>query len=115
MALLSAHAGIQQGQLHILQHCQLGDQIVLLEDEAQHLVADLRLLVVIHGGHVDAAQVIGAGGRHVQTADDIHGGGLAGAGLAHDSYKLPLVHGETDAVQGVDRLIAHLIDLINIL
>ena len=42
------------GELHVLQHVQLGDEVVLLEDEAQHLVADLRLLVVVHGGHIDA-------------------------------------------------------------
>ncbi len=53
-------AGIQQGQLHILLHGQLGDQVILLEDEAQHLVADLRLLVVLHGGHVHAPQMVGA-------------------------------------------------------
>ena len=76
-ALLRRDSSVQQGQFHIFQHGQLGDQIVLLEDEAQHFAADLRLLVIVHGGHVHTSQVVGAGGGYIQTADDVHGGGLA--------------------------------------
>ena len=108
------HPGIQQGELHVFQYGELGDQVVLLEDEPQHLVADLRLLVVVHGGHIHAPQVVGARGGHVQTADDVHGGGLAGAGGAHDGHELPLVDGEAHPVQGVDRLVSHGIDLIHV-
>ena len=113
--LAGGHPGVQQGQLHVLQHVELGNQVVLLEDEAQHLVADLRLLVVVHGGHVHAPQPVGAGGGYVQTADDVHGGGLARPGGAHDGHELPLVDGEVHPVQGVDGILPHLIDLIDLL
>ena len=115
MPLLGAHTGVEKGQLHILLDVELGNQIVLLEDEAQHLIADLGLLVVVHGGYVHASQVVGAGGGDVQTADDVHGGGFAGAGGAHDGDKFSAVHGEAHAVQGVDALIAHLVDLVDVL
>ena len=59
LPLRGVHPGIEQGELHVFQHVQLGDQVILLEDEAQHFVADLGLLVVVHGRHVDPAQMIG--------------------------------------------------------
>ena len=113
-ALLGGDAGVQQRKLHILLHRQLWDQVVLLEDKAQHLVADLRLLVIVHGGHVGTAQMVSAGGRHIQTADDVHGRGFAGTGLAHDGHKLPGVDGDIHPVQGVNLLGAHLVDLVDI-
>ena len=56
----SAPTPVEQGKLHIFLDVELGDEVVLLEDEAQHLVADLGLLVVIHGGDIHAPQVVGA-------------------------------------------------------
>ena len=38
-------------------------------------------------------------GGDVQAAQDIHEGGLAGAGLADDGQEFSPVHGEGDAVQ----------------
>ncbi len=96
-------AGVHQGHLHVLQQGQLGQQVVLLEDEAQHLVADGGQLVVVHLAHVPAVQQIGAGGGHVQAADDVHAGGLAGAGLAHDGHELPLLDLEGDVVRRLRR------------
>ena len=113
-ALLGGDTGVQQGQLHVLLHGQLWDQVVLLEDKTQHFVPDFRLLVVIHSRDVGAAQVVGAGGWHVQTADDVHGRGLAGSGLAHDGHELSWVDGDIHPVQGMDLLGAHLVDLIDI-
>ena len=43
----AAHAGVDEGDFHVFQQGQLGQQIVLLEDEAQLLVPDGRQL---HGG-----------------------------------------------------------------
>ena len=58
-ALCAGHACIDQRHLHVFQQIQFGQQVILLEDEAQHFVADLGLLVVVHGRHVDPAQMIG--------------------------------------------------------
>ena len=114
LPLFRADTGVQQGQLHVFQHGQLGDQVVLLEDEPQHFVPDLRLLVIIHGGYVHAPQMVGTAGGNIQTADDVHGGGFAGTGLAHNGYKLPLVDGKAHAVQGVNVLVAHVVDLVDV-
>ena len=111
-ALLAGNTGVQQGQFHIFQDCQLGNEVILLEHEAKHFVANFRLPVVIHGGHVHTAQAVGAGGGHIQTTDDVHGSGFAGAGLSHDGYELTPVNGQADAVQGVDGLAAHGINLV---
>ena len=115
MPLFTADPRIEQRQLHIFLNSELGDQVVLLENESQHPVANLRLLIVSHGGHVNAPQVIGAGGGDVQAADDVHGRGLTGTGLAYDGHELSLVDGKAHAVQGVDLLVTHGVDLVNVL
>ena len=114
LPLFRADTGVQQGQLHVFQHGQFGDQVVLLEDKPQHFVPDLRLLIVVHGGYVHAPQMVGTAGGNIQTADDVHGGGFAGTGLAHNGYKLPLVDGEAHAVQSVNVLVAHMVDLVDV-
>ena len=60
MPLLARHTGIEQRQFHILLHGQLGNEVILLENESQHPVADLGLLVVVHGGYIHPAQMIGS-------------------------------------------------------
>ena len=87
----------------------------MLENEAQHFVADLRLPVIIHGGHVHTAQMVSAGGGHIQAADDVHGRGFAGAGLAHDGHEFSPVDGKADTVQRMNVLAAHGIYFIDIL
>ena len=58
--------------------------------------------------------MIGAAGGHIQTADDVHGGGFTGTGLSHNGYKLTLVDGEAHAVQSVNVLVAHVVDLVDV-
>ena len=50
-------------------------------------------------GDVHAVQVVVPIGGDVQAAQDIHEGGLAGAGLADDGHEFSPVDGEGDAVQ----------------
>ena len=59
-------------------------------------------------------QQVGAGGGHVQAADDVHAGGLAGAGLAHDGHELPLLDLEGDVVRRLHRGVAHLVILADL-
>ncbi len=112
--LLRADAGVQQRQLHVFQHRQLGNQVILLKNKPQHFVAYFRLLVVIHGGHINAPQVVGSRRGNVQAADNVHGRGLAGTGGAYDGHELPLIHRQVDAVQGVDGLLSHVVDLVDV-
>ena len=58
--------------------------------------------------------MVGTAGGNIQTADDVHGGGFAGTGLAHNGYKLTLVDGKAHAVQSVNVLVAHMVDLVDV-
>ena len=75
--LRGGNAGVDQGDFHVLHQIQLGQKVVLLEDEAQHFVADFGQLVGAHAAHIPAVQLVGALGGDVQTADDVHAGGFA--------------------------------------
>jgi len=117
VAVGAGDARIHQRHLHIFHQVQLGQQIVLLEDKAQHLVADSGQLVAVHLAHIPAIEPVGAVGRHIQTADDVHAGGFARAGLAHDGHELAFFDFHSDVVGSLYRGIAHLVifaDLIKL-
>ena len=98
-ALCPAHAAVQHGQLHIFHRAGAGDQVEGLEHKADLAAAQGREGTVRCGGYVDAVQNIAALGGFIQRADDVHQGGFAAAGLAHDGHKFPLVHFQIDAVE----------------
>ena len=111
MAVGAGDARIHQRHLHVFHQVQLGQQIVLLEDKAQHLVADGGQLVAVHLAHIPAVEPVGAVGRHIQTADDVHAGGFARTGLAHDGHELAFFDFHGDVVGSLYRGIAHLVIL----
>ena len=108
-------AGVHQGDLHVFQQVQPGQQIVLLKDEAQKLVAYLSQPVFVHPAHVLTAEEIGPLRGDIQTADDVHAGGLPRAGGAHDGGKLPGLNLKGDVVGGSDRAVPHGVVLAHIL
>ena len=108
-------APVDEGQLHILLHGEGLDEVILLEDEADLLVADAGELAVGEVLDVRAVQKVGAPGGDVQAAQDVHEGGLAAAGLAHHGHELPVVDGQRDAVQRADLALQALaVDLVDI-
>ena len=115
VALGPGHSRIHEGDLHVLHERQLWQQIVLLENKTQHPVADGRQLIFVHLSHILSVQQIRAGGGDVQTADDVHAGGLAGTGLAHDGHKLPLVNLKRDVIGSLDGGVAHPVELAHVL
>src|SRR5699024_8566109 len=68
----------------------------------------------LHPAHVPAVELVGTGGGDIQAADDVHTGGLARAGLAHDGHKLTLFDLHGDVVQGLDDGVAHLVELAHL-
>ena len=54
--LIFRYSGVHQRYLYILQQVQLRQQIVLLENKAQHLVPNLRQFIFIHGSHILTSQ-----------------------------------------------------------
>ena len=113
-ALAAGHPRVDQGHLHVAHQVQFGQKVVLLEHKAQHLVADGGKLVAAHLAHIPAFQLIGAGGGHVQAADDVHAGGLARARLAHDGHELAGFDPHGDMVQRLDDGVAHVIVLAHL-
>jgi len=71
-ALFFIHTGIYQRQSYILLRCQLSQQIKVLEDKAYLCITCMRQLIVIIAGNLLAIKKIFAGGRSVQTAENIH-------------------------------------------
>ena len=114
-ALAAAHACVDEGDFHVFQQGQLGQQIILLEDEAQLLVPDGRQLTAVHLADVAAVQQIPAVGGHIQTADDVHAGGFAGAGLAHDGHELAFFDFHGDVVCSLYRGVTHLVILAHLI
>ena len=113
-ALAAGYPGVDQGHFHITHQVQLGQKVILLEHEAQHLVADSGKLVAAHLAHIPAVQLIGACGGHVQAADDVHAGGLARTGLAHDGHELACLDPHGDVVQRLDHRVAHVVILAHL-
>ena len=53
-------------------------------------------------------------GGYIQTADDVHAGGFAGAGLAHDGHELAPLYLHGDVVCRFDEGVTHLIVLADL-
>ena len=104
----------QQREHHILQHGVLGDQMVLLEDEPDLLVAQSCQASVIAGVHIHTVQKVLPGVRCVHTPDDIHKRGLSRPGRAQDRQVLALVDGQADPLQYIKPLAAGGIGLFNL-
>ena len=114
-ALQDRHTLIDQGQLHIFIGGEGGDQVIALEDEADLLVADVGQLAVRAVGDVLTVQGVVPIGGDVQTAQNVHQGGLARAGGADDSHELPPADGQGYAVQGADlALLAFIIYFVDV-
>ncbi len=109
MPLRPGNTGIDQRHFHIFQKVQLGQKVVLLEDEPQLFVADGGQLVAGHLPYIPAVQPVGPIGGHIQAADDVHAGGFARAGLPHDGHKLAPVDPHGDVIRCFYRGITHLI------
>ena len=115
IAVVGVDALIDQGQLHILQHRQALDQVVLLEDKTDLLIADQAEFLVRQLPDVGAVQEVVSPGGNIQTAQHVHHGGFSGAGLAHNGQKLPRVHRQGHPVQGADLALQALaVDLIDV-
>ena len=111
MAQGGGDTGVDEGNFHVFQKGELGQKIVLLEDEAQLLVPDGGQLPAAHPADIPAIQTVGALGGDVQTTDDVYTGGFARAGLPHDGDEFTPVYLEGDVVGGFHEGIAHLVIL----
>ena len=88
------------GEHDVFKRGEIGDQVELLEDEADLVGAEAVEFGGGHGGDVDVVDLELAGGGAVETADEIDEGALAGAGGAGDGDPLAGDDGEGGVVEG---------------
>src|SRR5947209_8641008 len=115
MALGGAHpVDIQQRQLDVLQCRGAREQVEVLKDEAEPLIAQPRPLIDRHGSDLLASEAIAAGGGTVEAAEDIHQRRFSRAGRSDQREILARLDGERHAVQRLDLDLAEVIHLADI-
>ena len=86
--LLPADAGIDEGELHVVQCRSPWQEVEGLEDEADLPVANTGELVVGEVADLNAVQPVLAFGGRVQAADEVHERRLPAPRRTHDSHEL---------------------------
>src|SRR5207248_1038498 len=94
----------QKGDGDVLPRGQRREQVEELEDEAQLMASQVRQLVVVELGDVDAADPDVPGGGRVEAAHEMEQGALARPAGAEYRHELTRGDGERDVVEGPDRL-----------
>ena len=95
-------ARVEHRQLDVALHRSLRQQVVLLEDEADLLVADVRELGAREAVHALAVERVGSARRRVEAAEDRHERRLAGADGPISATNSPRANLHVDAPQGVN-------------
>ena len=93
---------VVQRNLDVLQHGQLGNEVVRLEDETDAGSADLGEPVVVHLGDVVEPEQDRAGAGSVEASEQVQKRALSRAGGAHDGHVVAFGDVEADAAQGTD-------------
>ena len=78
------HARIAQRHRHVVLRAHPRQQIEALEHEADLVAAQDRAFFGVQRRDIHAVAQVGAGGRRVETADEIHQRRFAGTGRPHD-------------------------------
>src|SRR5690606_35375817 len=98
-----ARPAINQRQLDVLDRARPGQQVEPLEHEAEVAAAEQRALVAGQRLHLGPEEAEHARGRHVEAAEDVHRGRLAGTRWPHDRDENAALDREVDALQGLER------------
>jgi len=99
-------AGDRERKRDVLLGAQRRQKVEELEDEADVLAAEPGQLLVVQPGDVGAVDEDRAGGRAVESGEDVHERGLARAGRAHHGRHATARDLQRDAAEGVDRGVA---------
>ena len=86
--LATTDALVEQRGRDVVERGRARQQVVRLEDEADGPAAEPGEPVVVEVGDRGAGQLVGAGGRSVEAAQDVHHRALARAGRADDRDEL---------------------------
>ena len=113
LPLARAHAGVDEGQFHVLLRVQPGKELRVLKDEADLFSAQPRQIQFVQFLHALAVEDVFALGGHVQTADDVHQRALAAARGAKHGQILAALDIQVDAAQDGHVLVGEAIALAN--
>ena len=78
-SFLGRRAVVHQWQFDVMQGSRPRQQIERLEHEPYLAITDIGQLIVVHAAHRIAVEVVASFGRRVQTTDQVHECGFAGA------------------------------------
>src|SRR5229473_557185 len=107
-------ARIEKRQLNIFQGAGAGKQIETLEDETDAAASNHCERGFFQQADIHSAQQVVAAGRFVETAEDIHEGGLAGARRTHDRNELALRYPKAHAVERSYFDITHMVAFVDV-
>src|SRR5437762_532346 len=103
-AVAGGHTRVEQGQLDVLEGGRPGEEVELLEDEADLRVPDPRERVRGEAGNVLAVDDVATGGRRVEAPEEVHEGGLPGTRRSHHRDELTVLDRHRDPAERVDRV-----------
>src|SRR5713226_10703090 len=107
-------ARIEKRQLNIFQGAGAGKQIETLEDETDAAASNQCERGFFQQADIHSAQQVVAAGRFVETPEDIHEGGLAGARRTHNRNELALQYSKAHAVERADFDITHMVAFVDV-
>src|ERR1700722_6338689 len=105
---------VGEWNVQILVHRQIVNQVVALEHEADILLVQLDAILGLHlvNGVVEEVKLAGPGA--IQHAENAEQRGFAGAGGAHNGYKLAVLDLQLDTAQHVRPAIARFVKLVQV-
>lgn len=86
----------------VFQCCELRQELMELEDEAQVLISELGDFLVFQTGHIDAINNDGTRIRRVKRAHNLKERGLASSGRTDDADHFALVDVEVNAFEHLE-------------
>ena len=114
MPLRSSDTAVNKGQFHIFQGRQVRNQVEPLKNKANFLISDFRQLVILHGGHILAVQIIRSGSRHIQASQHIHQRRLSRTGMPDDCHKFTFFYLQAHMIQCADFILPRIVNLTHI-
>src|SRR6266540_2911233 len=106
-----AEPAVDQREADVAERRGPRQELEVLEDEADHLVAEPGQLVVGQPGDVAPLERQAAAGRPVQAAEQAEQGGLPRAARSHDRQRVPARDRHVHAVERADLDPLHAVDL----
>ena len=105
---------VQQRQLDIFESGRAGQQIEVLKDEPDLVIANVRQLIAIERGNIGFIKHVSAGCRPIETTENIHECRFAGTARAHQRDKFAALDFERDAAHRVHFHLAGAVRLVDI-